>query len=458
MKPTFDSWAVVILAAGQGTRMRSSTPKLLHPLAGRAMVRHVLEAAREAGFGRLLAVVSPDAADLRAALGEGVECVVQPEPLGTGDAVARVREAVAGCRQIAVLNGDVPLVSPETLVRLAAAHEENGADLTFLTAEVGEAGEYGIVERDGEGRVTGVVEARELAAPVAGSTEINAGQYGFRAEWLWQHIDAIEPGTSGERYLTTLVPMAVREGAAVQPIVVDDPDEVRGINDRVQLAEAEAVLRGRINRGHQLAGVSIVDPATTYIDAGVQIGVDTIIEPNSYLRGDTSVGAGCRIGPNTVLRDARVGDRCRVEASTVEESTLEEDVEVGPYSHLRPGAYLCADAYVGNFAEVKNARLGRGVKMGHKSYIGDADVGDETNIGAGTITCNFDGRTKHRTVIGKGAFIGSDTMLVAPVTLGDGARTGAGSVVTKDVPAGASAIGAPARIVRDGNRGDDERR
>ena len=452
MKPTFDSWAVVILAAGQGTRMRSSTPKLLYPLAGRAMVRHVREAAREAGFGRCLAVVGPDAGDLREALGDGVECVVQPEPLGTGDALARVRQAAAGCEQIAVLNGDVPLVRPETLVRLAEAHEANGADLTFLTARVGEAGEYGVVERDGEGHVTAVVEARELAAPVAGPTEINAGQYCFRAGWLWQRIDAIAPGKGGERYVTSLVPMAVQEGAAVQPVVAEDADEVRGINDRVQLAEAEAVLRARINRRHQLAGVSIVDPATAYIDAGVEIGVDTVIEPNSYLRGETVVGAGCRIGPNTVLRDARVGDRCRVESSTVEEATLEEDVQVGPYGHLRPGAYLCTGVYVGNFAEVKNARLGRGVKMGHKSYIGDAEVGDETNIGAGTITCNFDGRAKHRTVIGKGAFIGSDTMLVAPVTLGDGARTGAGSVVTKDVPAGASAVGAPARIVRDGKR------
>ncbi len=448
MSHTFKSWTAVVLAAGQGKRMRSSLPKVLHPLAGRPMVRYVLDAARAAGFARCVVVVGADGDAVRAALGDDVDHAVQPEPLGTGHALAQAREAVGEAEQILVLNGDVPLITAETLTRLAQAHEAQAADLTFLTAQVEEAGEYGCVQRDGEGRVTGVVEAPERGAATEGPAEINAGQYCFRAAWLWPRLAAVPKSGGGEYYLTSLVPIAVQEGAALLALSVADPDEVRGINDRAQLAQTEALLRQRINRRHLMAGVSLVDPATTYIDADVTIGGDTVIEPNTHLRRATAVGEACRLGPNSVLRDATVGDRCRIEASTVEEATLEEDVEVGPYSHLRPGAYLCAGVHIGNYAEVKNARLGRGVKMGHFSYIGDAEVGDETNIGAGTVTCNFDGREKHRTLIGRGAFIGSDTMLVAPVTLGDGARTGAGSVVTRDVPPGANVVGAPARIVR----------
>ncbi len=448
MSQTFDNWTAVILAAGQGTRMRSSLPKTLHPLAGRPMVRWVLEAARAAGFHRCVVVVGPESDDVRAALGDGIAYAVQPAPQGTGHAVAQAREAAGDAEQVLVLNGDVPLITAETLARLAGAHEEQAADLTFLTAQVEEVGEYGRVERDAEGRVTGIVEAPEREAAASGPAEINAGQYCFRADWLWPRLDAVPTSAGGEQYLTSLVPLAVQEGAALLPVLAGNSDEVRGINDRAQLAQAEALLRERINRRHMLAGVSLIDPATTYIDSNVTIGSDTVVEPNTHLTGETAVGKECRLGPNSTLRDAMIGDRCRIEASTVEEATLEEDVDVGPYSHLRSGSYLCAGVHIGNFAEVKNARLGRGVKMGHMSYIGDAEVGDETNIGAGTVTCNFDGREKQRTIIGKDVFIGSDTMLVAPVTLGDGARTGAGSVVTRDVQAGASAVGAPARARR----------
>jgi bifunctional UDP-N-acetylglucosamine pyrophosphorylase/glucosamine-1-phosphate N-acetyltransferase len=411
------------------------------------MVRYVVDAALAAGARRCVVVVGPESEALRAALGEGVTYVVQPEPLGTGHAVACAREPAGDAEHLLVLNGDVPLISPETLARLARAHEEQSADLTFLTARL-EAAEYGLVQRDAEGRVTGVVEAAAREGDAEGPAEINAGQYCFRAAWLWPRLSAVPKSANGEHYLTSLVAIAVEEGAALVPVQAADPDEVRGINDRAQLAEAEAALRRRINRGHLLAGVTIVDPVTAYIDADVTIGADTVIEPNTQLRGATSVGRECRIGPNSVVHDSTLGDRCRIVDSTVEEATLEDGVDAGPYSHLRPGAYLCAGVHIGNFAEVKNARLGRGVKLGHFSYIGDAEVGDGTNIGAGAITCNFDGEKKYRTVIGRGVFIGSDTMLVAPVTIGDGARTGAGSVVTKDVPPGAMVAGAPARIVR----------
>ena len=434
--------------------MRSSLPKVLHPLAGQPMARYVIDAAQKAGFHRCIVVVGPDANDVRDALGNDVDYVAQPQPLGTGHALAQAQDGADGSEQLLVLNSDVPLITAETLTLLARTHEERGADLTFLTARLEDGGEYGRVQRDGDGRVTGVVEAAEQAGldrAMEGGAEINAGQYCFRAQWLWPRLAALPKAANGEYYLTSLIATAVQEGSALLPMLAPDAEEARGVNDRAQLAEAEATLRLRINRRHMRAGVSLIDPQTTYIDTGVTIGRDTVIEPNTHLRGGTAVGEGCRLGPNAVLRDATLGDRCRIDATTIEDATLEQDVDVGPYSHLRPGAYLCAGVHIGNYAEVKNARLGRGVKMGHFSYVGDADVGEETNIGAGAITCNYDGREKQRTVIGRGVFIGSDTKLVAPITVGDGARTAAGSVVTKDVPPGALAAGAPARMIRGRN-------
>ena len=414
------------------------------------MVTHVVEAARGAGVTRCVVVLGPNSDAIKDALGNDVECVVQEEPLGTGHALLQAQERLRDAEQLLVLNGDVPLISSATLRELVQAHETRDADLTILTARMAEAGEYGCVKRDGNGRVLAIVEAPERGDGTEGPAEINAGQYCFRADWLWPRLAAVSASSTGEQYLTSLISIAVQQGTDVQPVEAADPDDVRGVNDRVQLAEAEALLRRRINRRHMLAGVTLVDPATAYIDADVSIGLDTVIEPNTRLLGTTAVGEANRIGPNTTLRNATVAQRCRIEASIVEESTLEADVSIGPYAHLRAGAYLCAGVYIGNYAEIKNARIGRGVKMGHFSYIGDADVGEETNIGAGTITCNFDGAEKHRTTIGRGVFIGSDTMLVAPVVIGDGARTAAGSVVNKDVPPGALAVGAPARIRRAG--------
>ena len=430
--------------------MRSSVPKVLHRLAGMPMIRFVVDAARDAGIERIVTVVGTDADDVREAAGDGVEFAVQAERLGTGHALVQAQDAIGDCEQVLVLNGDVPLITPDTLRQLMRAHEANGADVSFLTAHMDEAGEYGCVQRDAEGSVTGVVEAPERDGAVEGPAEINSGQYCFRVAWLRGHTGSMPTAANGEQYITSLIDLAVQEGAALFATVAEASSEVRGINDRVQLAEAEAGLRQKINREHMLAGVSLVDPVRTYIDAGVSVGRDTVIEPNTHLRGKTAVGEGCRIGPDTTIRDSTLGENCTIVASTLEESTLEDDVDVGPYSHMRAGTYLCAGVHVGNYAEVKNARLGRGVKLGHFSYIGDADVGDGTNIGAGTITCNFDGKEKHRTRIGRDAFIGSDTMLIAPVTVGDGARTAAGSVVNRDVPAGALAAGAPARIRRSG--------
>ncbi len=446
--PTKHRWVAVIMAAGQGTRMRSSLPKVAHPLAGKPIVRHVIDAAREAGVDDCIVIIGADAsaAAVRAAAGADVRFAVQAQPLGTGDAVASAREAAGEADHVLIMNGDVPLVLPATLRRLMdAVSRPSGPDVALLTAHV-PVEAYGFLELTHD-RVTAIIETKEAEAiDRSEPRHINSGQYAVRAAWLWAHLPHIAPAPNGERFLTQLAAMAYEQGNPAVAVFAEDPAEVRGINDRIQLAEAEAAVRDRIRRRHMLAGVTIVDPPSTFIDAAVCIGPDTTIRPDTYLEGGTSIGSGCMIGPGSSVRDSRIGDRCTVRFSTIEESTLESGVDVGPYSHLRPRSYLCQGVHIGNYAEVKASRLGRNTKMGHFSYIGDAEVGDDVNIGAGTITANYDGANKHRTAIGDGAFIGSDTMLVAPVRIGRGARTSAGSVVNRDVPDGMMAIGAPARI------------
>jgi bifunctional UDP-N-acetylglucosamine pyrophosphorylase/glucosamine-1-phosphate N-acetyltransferase len=441
-------WTAIVMAAGQGTRMRSDLPKVAHPLAGRPVVRHVVECAREAGVADVVVVVGADAsADaVRAAAGAGVRFAVQQQPLGTAHAVEAARAASGDATHILILNGDVPLVLPATLRRLMDAVEAPGApDFAILAAHV-PVEAYGFLELDGD-RVVRIVETKGAEGiDRAEPRYINSGQYAARAGWLWAHLPRIVPAPNGERYLTQLAAIAHDEARPSVAVTAEDPAEVRGINDRVQLAEAEATLRDRIRRRHMLAGVTITDPPSTFIDAGVTIEPDTTLEPNTYLQGRTALGARCVIGPGSLVRDSVIGDACVVRFSMVEESTLESHVDVGPFSHLRPKSHLCQGVHIGNFAEVKASRLGRNTKMGHFSYIGDATVGDDVNIGAGTITANYDGARKHRTTIGDGAFIGSDTMLVAPVNIGAGAGTSAGSVVNRDVPDGMMAIGAPARI------------
>jgi bifunctional UDP-N-acetylglucosamine pyrophosphorylase/glucosamine-1-phosphate N-acetyltransferase len=316
----------------------------------------------------------------------------------------------------------------------------------MLTLEADKPRGFGRIVRGDDGAVRAIVEEAVATEEQRRIREVNLGVYCFDAAWLWAHLDRIPLSPKGEYYLTDLVGLAVGEVASVKTLGLDDPDEALGINTRVHLAEAEAALRRRINEKWMLAGVTLIDPATTYIDAAATLGPDTVILPNTHIWGATTIGRDCRIGPNSVLRDVTVGDRCHIDSSVVEGATLENEVGIGPYAHLRKGAYLESGVHMGNFGEVKNSRLRRGAKMGHFSYIGDADIGEDTNIGAGTITCNYDGVRKNKTTVGAGVFIGSDTLLVAPVTVGRGARTGAGAVVTKDVPDDSLAVGMPARI------------
>ncbi|MCX6067749.1 MAG: bifunctional UDP-N-acetylglucosamine diphosphorylase/glucosamine-1-phosphate N-acetyltransferase GlmU [Chloroflexi bacterium] len=440
---------VVLLAAGQGTRMKSDLPKMLHPVCGQPIVFHALAAAKAASTETPVVVIGHGADAVRKALGQAARCVVQEQQLGTGHAVLQASSLLKDQTDyVLVTYGDMPLLRAETLQKLVEVQQANPGPLTMLTVVHDNPRGFGRVLRKADGTVAAVVEEFVATPEQLAINELNVGAYCFRADWLWQALQRIQVSPKGEYFLTDTVEVAVKDNLPVQAISTDDFSETIGVNTRIHLAEAEAAMRLRINQRHMLAGVSFIDPASTYIEAEVSLGRDTVVWPNTYLFGKTSIGQNCQIGPNSHIRDTMIGNGCTVLMSVLEGAVLEDDVDMGPFARLRKGAYLSKGVHMGNFGEVKDSRLGPGVKMGHFSYIGNATIGAETNIGAGTITCNFDGEIKHPTIIGEGVFIGSDTMLVAPVTLGDGARTGAGSVVTRDIPADTLAVGVPARPIR----------
>ena len=436
------------MAAGLGTRMKSRTPKLLHQLAGRPMVAYVVDAATVVTSGRPLVVTSPATAAVRDALGDRADYVLQAEPRGTGDAVAAaVAELPADVDEILVLTGDAPLLESSLLEELLEERRLDEAAIALVAVDAIDPGRLGRVVRDDAGTVERIVEHKDATDEEIAINEINSGLYAFDAAWLRERIGALSPSPkTGELYLTELVELARTDGRLVVALTVEDDGRLLGINDRAELAQAEWDLRTQINTAHMRAGVTMRDPSTVYVDATVVLAEDVTIEPNVILRGRTSVGEGTTIGAGSHIVDSQIGAGCAVWASVVERAVVEDGATVGPFSHLRAGSHVGPDAEVGNFAELKNTRLGRGVKQHHVSYLGDADLGDGTNVGAGTITANFDGRQKHRTTIGQRVFLGVDTMLRAPITIGDDAKTGAGAVVTRDVPAGKLAVGMPARM------------
>ena len=443
-----EQWAGVVLAAGQGQRMVSRKPKPLHQVCGKELIRYPVELLQELGIGRILLVVSPvNAGLIHDLLGDDVDYLIQPTPQGTGDAAAMAVAALPeDVEHLVVLGSDSPLIRPESVRQLVERHLAQENDMTMLTAAGMLAPDLGRVVRDEAGEVAGLVEASEWEGDKFAPAEVNAGVYCFNRSWLDGSLAYVYPSPNGEKYLTALVGMGTAAGSRIDALPSEMPEEIFGVNDRVQLAQVEAIKRWQICEGWMRAGVTIQDPASVFIDAAVAIGQDTVIRPNTMLLGRTVIGEDCEIGPNSVVQNSRVGHRCRIIASMVEESTLEDEVDIGPFSHLRPAAHLERGVHIGNFVEVKESRLGAGTLAGHFSYLGDAAIGANVNIGAGAITCNYDGRDKHRTTIGSGAFIGCDTMLVAPVTVAADAATGAGSVVTKDVPQGLLAVGVPARI------------
>jgi bifunctional UDP-N-acetylglucosamine pyrophosphorylase/glucosamine-1-phosphate N-acetyltransferase len=439
----------VILAAGQGTRMKSKKPKVLHNLLGKPMIEYSLDTARQVTRTTPLVIIGHGAQAIRETLGDAVNSVVQEPQLGTGHALQQAEEVLRGRTDLVLVTAaDMPLITAETLELLVSAQQDNTGPFTILTIMTDDPRGFGRVVRGDDGGVLSIVEETQATPEQMEIRELNAGVYCFQADWLWDALRRISISPKGEYYLTDLVEIATSDNASVQAILLDDPGEAIGINTRVHLAEAEAMLRGQINHRMMLAGVTIMDPKSTYIEPGVTIGQDSVIWPNTYLQGSTTIGEDCILGPNSILRDTRLGNGCEILSSVLEKAVLEDDVKIGPYGHLRKGAHLANGVHMGNFGEVKNSYLGPESKMGHFSYIGDATIGAGVNIGAGTITCNYDGVEKHPTVIEAGVFIGSDTMLVAPLKLGEGARTGAGSVVTKDVPAHTLVAGIPARAIR----------
>lgn len=429
--------AAIILAADPGTRMKSAMPKVLHPVCGKPMVALVAEAAAGAEVGTTVVVVPPDSEAIRSTLGGSVAYVEQTGPLDGGRALLRARDNLQRADNVAVLDGNVPLITAETLTAMAEVHERSGAAVTLLTAAARSPDGLPRVVRDSSGRVTHTVEDDGDR----GTHEVDAGIYWFRSEWLWRNLDAVGRSPGGD-----LVRAASEQGEVVADVATDSPGEAIGVNTRVQLAEAEEAMRRAVREKWMLAGVTMREPSSVYVDAGVRIGQDTVIHPNTHLCGATVVGPDCEIGPDSTIRDATLGAGCRIVSSVVTGATLENGVEVGPFSHIRPGSHLESGVRIGSFGEVSRSRLGRGARSAHFSYIGDTEIGANVNIGAGTVTCNFDGVEKHRTQIGEGAFIGSGSMLVAPVTIGARARTGAGAVVTRDVPPDSLAVGVPARV------------
>jgi bifunctional UDP-N-acetylglucosamine pyrophosphorylase/glucosamine-1-phosphate N-acetyltransferase len=463
---TMKTYATVVLAAGKGTRMRSTLSKLLHPLAGRPLLAHVLNAIEaipltetfapfreHVSTGRPIAVLGHEAEQILSAFGERCLYAMQHEQLGTGHAVLAARPVINAFEPVPetvlVCYGDTPLVRTEILASVLTEHMRQNATVTFLTADAEPTSDYGRIVRDGQGRVREIVEVKCATTEQLKIREVNSGVYCFERAWLWSALQALPRNASGEYYLTDLIAVACAQDLTIAT-VRGSLEESMGVNNRVQLAAAEQVLRRRILERHMYAGVTIVDPANTYIDEDVLIGTDTVILPGTMITGQTTIGSWCRIGPGTTIDQSSLGDRCIVYNSALEETVLEDDVAIGPFSHCRPGAHLARGVRMGNFGEVKNSYVGEETDMHHFSYLGDATVGAHTNIGAGTITSNYNGLTKqkYRTIIGSEAFIGCDTVLVPPVTVGDYAMTGAGAVVTKDVPPRALVVGVPARLTR----------
>ena len=445
MTENMTTYAAVILAAGMGSRMKSRTPKALHRVCGREMALLVADAARGAGIKTIVAVVPPDKIPFQDALGDSALYAAQPKPLGTAHALMQAHSALNGVNNIVVLYGDAPLIRASTLSKMMQQHDDSEACATILTSNSINPDGKGRIIRNDAGEITAIVEEQHADSETLAIREVNCGFYCFRTSWLWQSLARLTPSSNGELLLTDLIHDATTRGLCVESITSDDAYETMGVNNRVQLAEAEAAMRQDIRERWMLNGVTMPDASTVYIDHAATLGQDTTILPNTHITGQSAIGSGCRIGPNSVVADAVIGDDCEVVSSVVRNSTLEMGVDIGPFSHIRGGSHIESGAHIGTSAEVKNSRLGRDTKMGHFSYMGDATLGANVNIGAGAITCNFDGSAKHETTIGQDAFIGSDTMLVAPVNIGAGASTGAGAVVTRDVPSGALVVGMPAR-------------
>lgn len=453
--------ATVILAAGKGTRMKSKLPKVLHKVCGSTMLSYVIDAAAGAGVKKIIVVVGYGA-DVVAREVEGrAQVAHQAEQLGTAHALMQAGPFLSDFKgQLLVLCGDTPLIEAGTLLELINSHRTSGAAATVLTAMMDDPTGYGRVVRDNGGGVVRIIEQKDASPEEKGIREVNTGVYCFECDGLFEALSRLSPvNAQGEYYLTDIIEMNVRGGRRVGAVTAENPAEITGINDRVQLSEAERYMRGRILKDLMLSGVTVVDPASTFVDRKVQIGRDTVIYPFTFIEGNTVIGEDCIIGPGSRLINAVVGNGVSIQNSVVTESSMEDGCSIGPFSHLRPGNNLGREVKVGNFSEVKKSVVGDRSKVPHLSYVGDATIGKNVNIGAGTITCNYDGRNKWPTSIDDDVLIGSNTNLVAPVKIGSRSVTGAGSTITRDVPAGSLAVErAKAKVIPDWDKRDKRKK
>ncbi|WP_232699018.1 bifunctional UDP-N-acetylglucosamine diphosphorylase/glucosamine-1-phosphate N-acetyltransferase GlmU [Brevibacillus daliensis] len=432
----------VILAAGQGTRMKSKLYKVLHPVCGKPMVQHVVDSLDTMQVSNVVVVVGHGADKVRETLQDRVIYAMQEEQLGTAHAALQAKDALADkAGTTLLLYGDVPLLSKETLSKLLAYHEEQKAAATVLTAVVSDPTGYGRIVRDETNEVSRIVEQKDASDEERLITEINTGIYCFDNQKMWDTLRMVKnENAQGEYYITDCVAILREANEKVAAFSAVDPDETMGVNDRVQLSMAESYMRRRINEMHMRNGVTIIDPASTYIEADVTIGSDTVLLPNTVLKGNTSIGSDCKIGPQADLTDMDVSDTVCISYSVLTHSKIDEGATVGPFAYIRPQTHIGPHAKVGDFVELKNTIIGAGSKVNHLTYLGDSEVGQDTNIGCGTISVNYDGAKKHKTMIGDRSFIGCNTNLVAPVTVGNEAYVAAGSTINQDVPDGAFAI------------------
>lgn len=433
----------VVLAAGQGTRMKSKLYKVLHPVCGKPMVEHVVDHIRDLDVTKIVSIVGHGAEKVKEQLGDKSEYVLQEEQLGTAHAVQQAETLLGDLEGTTiVICGDTPLIRPETMKALLEHHQQQAAKVTILTAVAENPTGYGRILRNEEGHVEQIVEQKDATVEQQKVTEINTGTYCFDNKALFETLKLVKnDNAQGEYYLPDVIEILKQQGEIVSAYISDDFSENLGVNDRVALSQAEEIMRARINEAHMRNGVTIINPANTYIGADVTIGSDTIVYPGTLLEGQTVIGEDCYIGPNSHIVDSQIGHRTKIDASVVEESMIGEDVTVGPYAHIRPASNVLNRAKVGNFVELKKTILGEGSKASHLTYLGDAEIGADVNIGCGTITVNYDGVNKFKTTIGDRSFIGCNANLVAPVTIHSDTYVAAGTTVTKEVPPFALAIG-----------------
>lgn len=446
--------AVIILAAGKGTRMKSEKAKVLHEIGGNSLLSYVLKASRELEADKTIVVVGHQSHTVKEAFpGKDVVFVEQKEQLGTGHAVMQAEKALKGFKgNILILSGDVPLITLETLKGLMDVHSKSRATLTVLTSEPENPSGYGRIVKDSKGNIKKIVEEKDASAVEKKIREINTGIYSVASEFLFNALKEIKPkNVQKEYYLTDIVGIAVKDKKTAATHKTADFKEVMGINSRSELAEAERILRAKTLEDLMKNGVTVIDPACTYISSSVKISPDTVIFPGSMISGETAIGKGTLIGPGCIISDAKIGDGVNIKAySVIDKSEIRDGAFIGPMAHIRPGSVIGNNAHIGNFVEVKKSTIGEGSKANHLTYIGDATIGKGVNIGAGTITCNYDGVNKHQTVIEDNVFVGSDTQLVAPVSIGKGSLIGAGTTVTEDVPEGSLVLSRVRQLTKEG--------